>query len=193
MRKVVLLMHVSLDGYVADANGGLDWMSYDNEMAEYAEEVVATVGVALYGRTTYQLMEGYWPTVLENPSASEHSLNHARWVQDIPKIVFSKSLDKVTWNNTRLIKDNIAEEVRKLKQEPGKDLVIFGSPGLVKTFLELDLIDEYRLTLQPFVLGDGIPLARDVKKKSDLKLVSSGQFKSGVIKLHYSTIRNNKS
>ncbi|ASZ12591.1 dihydrofolate reductase family protein [Chitinophaga pendula] len=186
MRKVVLLMHVSIDNYVADVNGGLDWMSYDHEMETYAEELVETVGMPLYGRVTYGMMAGYWPTVLENPEkASEHSLKHARWVQDIPKVVFSRTMESADWNNTRLIRENIAAEVKKLKEEPGKDLMIFGSPGLVKTFVELDLIDEYRLTIQPIALGAGIPLFKDMKEPVRLKLISTKQFKSGVIAAHY--------
>lgn len=190
MRKVVLLMHVSLDNYVCDEKGGLDWMVYDKEMEDYADELMQTVGMPLYGRTTYGMMAGYWPTVLERQeTASEHSLKHARWVQDIPKVVFSTTMEKAEWNNTRLIKGNIAEEVAKLKAEPGKDLMIFGSPGLVKTFIELDLIDEYRLTIQPMAIGAGTLLFNDLKKPVKLKLLSSRQLKSGVIAAHYETIR----
>ncbi|SKA44691.1 Dihydrofolate reductase [Chitinophaga eiseniae] len=190
MRKVVLLMHVSLDNYVCDEKGGLDWMVYDKELEDYADELMQTVGMPLYGRTTYGMMAGYWPTVLERPdSASEHSLKHARWVQDIPKVVFSTTMEKAEWNNTRLIKGNIAEEVEKLKATPGKDLMIFGSPGLVKTFLELDLIDEYRLTIQPMAIGAGKHLFDDLKKPVKLKLLSSKQLKSGVIAAHYETVR----
>ncbi|QJB38075.1 dihydrofolate reductase [Chitinophaga oryzae] len=190
MRKVVLLMHVSLDNYVCDEKGGLDWMVYDKEMEDYAAGLMQTVGMPLYGRTTYGMMAGYWPTVLERPeSASEHSLKHARWVQDIPKVVFSTTMEKAEWNNTRLIKGNIAEEVAKLKAEPGKDLMIFGSPGLVKTFLDLDLIDEYRLTIQPMAIGAGTLLFNDLKKPVRLKLLSAKTMKSGVIAAHYETVR----
>ncbi|QJB31592.1 dihydrofolate reductase [Chitinophaga oryzae] len=190
MRKVVLLMHVSLDNYVCDEKGGLDWMVYDKEMEDYAAELMQTVGMPLYGRTTYGMMAGYWPTVLERPeSASEHSLKHARWVQDIPKVVFSTTMEKAEWNNTRLIKGNIAEEVARLKAEPGKDLMIFGSPGLVKTFLDLDLIDEYRLTIQPMAIGAGTLLFNDLKKPVRLKLLSAKTMKSGVIAAHYETVR----
>ena len=92
MRKLVLFMHVSLDGFAADANGGLDWISYDSELQQYAEGIVATVGSPVYGRVTYELMAGYWPTVLDNPDASEHSKAHAQWVDKATKIVFSKTM-----------------------------------------------------------------------------------------------------
>ena len=189
MRKVVLFMHLTLDGFAAGPNGELDWISYDEELEKYAEGIVRTVGSPLYGRVTYQMMESHWPTVLTNPSSSKHDIDHAHWIENISKIVFSKSLEKVEWNNTRLIKDNIAEEISKLKQQPGKDLVIFGSPGLTRTFMQLDLIDEYRLTVNPVVLGSGKPLFKDIKDRSNLKLLETKTFNSGVVGLHYETKR----
>ena len=189
MRKVVLFMHLSLDGFAAGPNGELDWISYDTELEQYAEEIVSTVGAALYGRVTYHMME-YWRTVLTNPAATKHEIDHAHWIENIPKIVFSKSLDKVEWNNTRLIKDNIAAEILKLKQQPGKDLVIFGSPSLAQTFMQLDLIDAYQLTVNPVVLGSGIPLFNQIKDKIKLKLLASRTLSSGVLGLHYETLRN---
>lgn len=185
MRKVVLFMHLSLDGFAAGPHGELDWISYDEELVKHAESIAATVGTAVYGRVTYQMMESYWPTVLTNPSSTKHEIDHARWVENISKIVFSKSLKKVEWNNTTLIKENIAEELLKLKQQPGKDLVIFGSPGLAQTLVRMGLIDEYRLTVNPVVLGSGIPLFVDVKDKISLKLLETKSFRSGVVGLHY--------
>ena len=188
MRKVVLFMHLSLDGFAADSNHGLNFLSYDEELQRYADELVKTVGSPLYGRTTYQLMESYWPTVLKKPDASKSALEHAQWVENVPKIVFSKTLKEATWNNTRLIKDNIAEEVKKLKQQPGKDLVIFGSPGLSATFMNLGLIDEYQLTVHPIILGNGISVFTNNTTRSSLKLLDAKTLKSGVLTLHYETI-----
>lgn len=189
MRKLVLFMHMSLDGFAADPNRGLDFLSYDKELEEYADELVKTVGSPIYGRTTYQLMESYWPTVLKKPDAGKHALEHAQWVENVPKIVFSKTLNEVTWNNTRLIKDNVAEEVNKLKQQPGKDLVIFGSPGLATSLMNLGLIDEYKLTVHPVILGNGISVFTSNTAKSALKLLDSETLKSGVLTLHYTTVR----
>jgi dihydrofolate reductase len=185
MRKLVLFMHVSLDGFAADANGGLDWISYDGELQQYAEGIVATVGSPVYGRVTYELMAGYWPAVLDNPDADEHSKAHAQWVDKATKIVFSKTMKKAEWHNTIVINDNIAEEINKLKQQPGKDLVIFGSPGLAHSFMELDLIDEYQFTLNPVLLGSGMPVYQNIKNKTNLKLVKTTALKSGVMGLHY--------
>jgi dihydrofolate reductase len=188
MRKLVLFMHLSLDGFAAGPNGELDFMTYNEELAQWADELMKTVGAPVYGRKTYQLMEGYWPTVLKKPNAPKQSLAHAQWVEDIPKIVFSRTLDEATWNNTRLIKDNIAEEIGKLKQEPGKDLVIFGSPGLSADLMNLGLIDEYRFTVHPVILGEGLSMFKDNKAKSKLKLMESGTLKSGVVTLYYTTV-----
>jgi dihydrofolate reductase len=185
MRKLVLFMHVSLDGFAADENRGLDWISYDSELQQYADGIIATVGSPVYGRVTYELMAGYWPTVLTNPKASEHSKAHAQWVDKATKIVFSRTMKKADWNNTIVINDNIDEEVHKLKQQPGKDLAIFGSPGLSHSFMELDLIDEYQLTLNPVLLGTGIPVYQDIKNKTNLKLIKATTLKSGVVGLHY--------
>lgn len=188
MRKLVLFMHVSLDGFAAVENGGLDWISYDSELQQYADGIVATVGSPVYGRVTYELMAGYWPGVLNNPNASEHSKAHARWVDNVTKIVFSKTMKKADWNNTIVINDNIAEEINNLKQQPGKDLVIFGSPRLAHSFMKLDLIDEYQLTVNPVLLGSGIPAYQDIKNKTNLKLVKGTLLKSGVVGLHYARV-----
>ncbi|MCF0050395.1 dihydrofolate reductase family protein [Dyadobacter sp. LJ53] len=185
MRKVVLFAHISLDGFAGDMDGGLGFLSYDQELQQYADELVKTVGVPLYGKTTYHLMEGYWPTVLNDPNADKHSLEHAKWVQDIPKVVFSTTLDIADWNNTTLIKDNVAEAVNRLREEPGKDLVIFGSPGLAKSFMKLGLIDAYKLTVHPVILGNGIRLFDSDIAKSPMKLLESRTLKSGVVTLHY--------
>ncbi|SFS66788.1 dihydrofolate reductase family protein [Paenibacillus sp. BC26] len=185
MRKLVLFMHVSLDGYASDAKGGLDWIPYNEELQKYAKEVVAEVGSPVYGRSTYRLMESYWPTVLDDPNASKHDLEHAKWVQDVKKIVISGSIDSADWNNTMLIKDNIAEEIKALKEQPGKNLVIFGSPGAAKTLLELGLIDEFLLTICPVILGGGKSVFHGGGEKTKLKLLSSRTFKSGIIAARY--------
>ncbi|UFH57782.1 dihydrofolate reductase family protein [Spirosoma sp. KNUC1025] len=153
MRKLVLFAHMSLDGFAADSQGRLGFLSYDQELQQLADELIKTVGAAVYGKHTYQLMAGYWPTVLNDPKANPSELNHARWVQEIPKIVFSTTLSRADWHNTTLINDNVVEAVNQLKRQSGKDLVIFGSPRLAKCFINLGLIDEYRLTLHPVILG----------------------------------------
>ncbi|MCE7062274.1 dihydrofolate reductase family protein [Dyadobacter sp. CY343] len=185
MRKLVLFAHMSLDGFAGDKEGGLGFLTYNEELQQFADELVKTVGAPVYGKNTYHLMAGYWPTVLNDPNANERALAHAKWVQEIPKIVFSTTLESADWNNTTLIRDNVEEEIAKLKQQPGKDLVIFGSPGLAKSLMNLGLIDEYQLTLHPIILGEGNSLFNGNTKLSNLKLQSSKTLGSGVITLHY--------
>jgi dihydrofolate reductase len=185
MRNVISLMHVSLDGFVAGPNGEMDWIAIDEEMYSDVADLVSTVDTALYGRVTYHGMESYWPTVPANPASTKEERRHAHWVENVQKIVFSTTLESVGWNNTRLVKANVAEEVARLKQQPGKNLMIFGSPTLTHTFIQLGLIDEYRITVNPVVLGSGIPLFKDVREQIALKLLASKTFRSGVVGLHY--------
>ncbi len=189
MRKIVLFLHQSLDGYCATAEGGLDWIPYNEAFEKYAERIVQSVGIALYGRVTYELMKGYWPTLLNDPSASEHEREHAAWIENIEKIVFSNTLVSEDWNNTRVISTNVEEEVKKLKEGEGKDLVIFGSPTLAFSLMQMDLIDEFQFTVSPVILGQGMTFIRKIEKRCNLELVSSEQIEGGVVALHYRVIR----
>jgi dihydrofolate reductase len=185
MRKVIAFMHVSLDGFTTGPNGELEWAIVDEELETAVDGLFKTVDTALYGRVTYLGMESYWPTMLTDPSARPRDIEHARWVDNVSKIVFSRTLSHVSWNHTRLVKDQIVEEIRSLKQQPGLDLMIFGSPGLTHTFMHLGLVDEYRIFLNPIVLGGGIPLFQDIKDTTKLKLVEATTFQAGVVGLHY--------
>lgn len=190
MRKVILLEHMSLDGFVAGSNGEMDWIFVDDEMFDYVGRMTDDADTALYGRVTYQMMESYWPTAAEQPTATRHDIDHANWVNNASKIVFSKTLETTTWNNSRIIHDQIAEEIQKLKQQPGKNLLMIGSPGIAQTFMQLSLIDEYWINLNPVVLGSGIPLFKNISDKINLKLLESKTFNGGVVGLHYETQRN---
>lgn len=185
MRKLVLFMHLSLDGYAADLNHGLTFLSYDGELMRYAGELMKTVGTPVYGRTTYELMAGYWPAELSNPDADEHSVAHARWLENVPKVVVSTTMKEASWNNTRLIGSDVEEAFRDLKQESGGDLVIFGSPRLSSSLLKLGLIDEYKLTIHPVILGSGLSMFQGNDSFHKLKLVTSSVLSSGVITAHY--------
>ncbi len=189
MRKVISFMHVSLDGFTTGPNGELEWAIVDEELNPYVDPLFRNVDTALYGRVTYLGMQSYWPTVLTDPEASPRDLAHARWVENVSKIVFSTTLSRADWKNSRLVKDHIAEEIESLKQQPGLDLMIFGSPRLTHTFFHLGLIDEYRLFLNPIVLGGGIPLFQDIKEWTKLKLLEAKTFQAGVVGLHYQAVR----
>ena len=186
MRKLIAFCHVSLDGIAAVPNGSLDWVSYDEEMEKWAEPIVKATDTALYGRVTYELMK-YWKTVPSNPNASAYERNHARWIENVEKIVFSKSKMVPDWNNTRVIGGNAQGEILKLKQMPGKNITIFGSPTLANSLIKLGLVDEYRLSVSPIVLGTGKSLFKDVTETIKLKLVEEKTFKSGAVTLHYTT------
>lgn len=184
-------MHVSLDGYAAGPNGEMDWIITDDaEMFPDIQALLEHVDTSLYGRVTYQMMESYWPTVPSNPASTEHELQHSKWVEDVQKIVFSKTLHEVTWNNTRLIDDNIVPEIKRLKALPGKHMMIFGSPSIGHFFMEHGLIDEYRINVNPVILGAGIPFFKNTPAPTKLKLLTSKTYPSGVLGLHYQTQQN---
>lgn len=188
MRKIILFIHASLDGFVAGPNGEINWITIDDEIFEDSNSLATTADTALYGRATYQMMESYWPTVSVNRNSTAAEIRHADWIENAKKIVFSRTLEKVEWNNSRLIKDNITREMIKLKQEPGMNMIIFGSPCLSHSFIERGLIDEYRININPVVLGAGIPLFKNTREWLNLRLLSAKTFRSGVVGLLYERI-----
>ncbi|MBL0386793.1 dihydrofolate reductase family protein [Tumebacillus sp. ITR2] len=191
MRKLVLFLHASLDGFVEGPNGEMDigWVSHDADMEKHAKEILSTADTVIWGRGTYQMMHSYWTSVPSDPSSSQHELDHAEWIEKTAKIVFSTSLEKVEWNNSRLVKEDVEEEIKNLKQQPGKDMVILGSPRLAHYLMQLDLIDEYKITVSPVLIGSGLPLFQGLKEKINLKLIENKTFDSGAIALVYQTIR----
>ncbi|OXL85796.1 dihydrofolate reductase [Paenibacillus sp. SSG-1] len=191
MRKLVLFLHSSLDGFVEGPNGEMDigWVSYDADLEKLAKEILSTADTVIWGRGTYQMMHGYWPSVPSNPSASQHELDHAEWIEKTNKVVFSTTLEKVEWNNSRLVKNNVKEEIMNLKQQPGRDMVILGSPRFAHYLMELDLIDEYKITVSPVLIGSGLPLFQGIKEKINLKLIDNKTFDSGAIGLFYQAVR----
>ena len=185
MRNVILLMHVSLDGFVAGPNGEMDWIRFDDQLVDDVAELTDTADTALFGRVTYQMMAGYWPTAADSPDATKHDIDHARWVNNAPKLVFSRTLESVDWQNSRIVRDDFPAEIARLKQQPGKNLLMIGSTKTAHTFMQLGLIDEYRLNVNPIVLGGGNPLFADIKDQINLQLVSAKLYASGVVGLHY--------
>lgn len=190
MRKLILFLHASLDSFVEGPNGAMDigWIAYDADLANHANKILNSADTVIGGRATYKMMHNYWPTMLSNPEASEHERNHAEWIEKTEKIVFSTTLDTVEWNNSRLVKDHVEEEINKLKQQPGKDMVILGSPRFAHYLMQLGLIDEYKITVSPVLLGSGLPLFQGIEQKTSLKLIENKTFASGAIGLHYQKI-----
>jgi len=188
MKKLVLFMHISLDGFVAGPNGEMDWIHVDDEIFEEAGKRIDEADTALYGRVTYEMMEGYWPTAGDKPEASKHDLDHSRWYNQVAKIVLSKSMKGQILDNTIIISDDLADHISKLKKKPGKEIIMFGSPGAAHSLMQLDLIDGYWLFVNPILLGHGIPLFPRLEDQRKLKLLSSLVYTSGVIALHYERV-----
>lgn len=185
MRKIILFMHVSLDGFVAGPNGETDWMHHDTKAQAYVQRLHARTDAALFGRVTYEEMAAYWPTVLSNPASSQDDRNHAEWQKTAQKVVVSKTLKHAGWENTRIINGSLADEINKLKREAGKDIWLMGSPTLAQSLIALDLIDEYLLNMSPVILGRGKSLFANLDQKINLELVESHSYKSGAVNLVY--------
>lgn len=179
VRKLVLSINVSLDGF-ADHTMAIA----DDELHEFFSGVLDNTGIMLFGRVTYQLMESYWPHAHRDPKATKSMLDFADKFNAIPKIVFSRTLQRADWNNTRLIRDNMVEEVIRLKQQSGKDISI-GSISIAQEFMRRGMIDEYRLLVHPVVVGRGRRLFDGLNDRIDLKLTDTKTLKSGVVALHY--------
>ena len=182
MRKLIYSMSVSLDGFIAGPGGDIDWSVPDDELFRFHTEQVRELGGHLLGRRLYETMV-YWETAEEKPSISEDEREFARIWKELPKVVFSRTLETVV-GNTRLVRDGIAEEVARLKEEPGNDLAV-GGAGLAAGLMELDLIDEFRPFVNPVVLGGGTPFSSDLDEKVDLELVETRTFGGGVVYLRY--------
>jgi dihydrofolate reductase len=167
------------------------WIGY-TPMKNYliiAERIFAT-DCALYGRKTYQMMEGYWPTAANQPNATKHDIEHSKWYNSVAKVVLSKTLNEASLTNTKVVGDNLNSEIVKLKQSTDKEILIFGSPTAAHSLLAGELIDGYWLFVNPVLLGEGIPLFKDIKNKTALMLVASHVFPSGVVCLHYNQKRS---
>jgi dihydrofolate reductase len=182
MRKMIYSMTVSLDGFIAGPTGEIDWSVPDEELHRFHNQRVREIGAHLCGRRLYEVME-YWETADQNPSAAEHELEFARIWKSLPKIVFSKTLEKVE-GNARLVRDGVAEEVARLKEQPGKDLAV-GGAGLASTLIKLGLVDEYRLFVNPVVLGGGTPYFPALEERINLELVETQTFGSRVVYVRY--------
>ena len=190
MRQVILQIDITLDGFIAGPNGEMGWVKADEEMNQDANELLSTADTILLGRLAYQLFADYWPFADTNATSTEskiaYQLNHAT------KVVFSRTLDKVEWgkwNNARLVKGNIAGVLSEMKAQAGKNLVLYAGADIVSTFMQLGLVDEYRLRVHPIVLGSGKPLFKDIKDRRNLKLLTTKSYKNGAILLDYQPVK----
>ena len=189
MRKLVLFMHISLDGFTANSRSEIGWVKVDEEMFDYAGQRTNNSDLAIYGRGTYKIMEDYWPTAADKPDATKHDREHSAWYNKVAKIVVSRTMKGKELPNTRIISDNLPAEIRKIKEGAGKEIIMFGSPGLAHSLIKENLIDNYWLFVNPIILGQGIPLFPHFEDGKKLKLIENKTFKSGVVCLHYETQR----
>jgi len=180
-------MHVSVDGLAATPDRQLSWVHLDEGVFDYADDQTDNADTALYGRITYELMDSYWPTAADEPGATKHDIHHSAWYNNVEKVVLSRTIKNAHAKNTRFISENVPAEIQKLKEKSGKNIIMFGSPGTVRSLLPDNLIDELWLFINPVILGKGIPYLQDVKTHTKLELVSSKTFPSGLICAHYIT------
>lgn len=177
MRRTIVSNLVSLDGFFEGPNNELDWHVIDAEFFDYAKDMLRNAGTLVFGAATYEMMAAYWPTAAPDEIAEK--------MNGLPKIVFSQKLQEADWSNTTLIRNNAGEEISRLKQQPGKDIVILGSAKLASSLLQLGMIDEYRVILNPVLIGQGKPLFPSVTGRIRMKLISTRTFESGVVVLSY--------
>ena len=179
-------MQITLDGFVCGANGEMDWMlwDWDEVLRNYVIDLTNSADTILLGRKTGEGMAVYWPTVASNPESKEEDLFMADKLSDTAKVVFSKTVSAINWTNVR-VAGNIAEEVKKLKQQPGRDILIYGGAGIVASFIKENLIDEYHLFLNPTAIGNGKPIFSELDDTLKLKLVKSTTSSVGIVVLFY--------
>ncbi len=188
MRSLVYFMHASLDGFVAGTKGEMNWITVDDEIFDFVKTMTDQADTALYGRVTYQMMEAYWPTAADQPNASKHDREHAVWYKNVPKVVLSTTLAETGLVNTTIFNDNLEENITRLKQQPGKNILIFGSPRASHSLLQIGLIDAFWIFVNPVLLGQGIPLFKNISELTRLRLLESKTFTSGVVALHYKKV-----
>ena len=184
MRKLTLLMHVSLDGYVATEKGGMDWISFDDELFSDVGNITKDADAALYGRVTYDMMEAYWPNAGKAPNATAHAKDHSEWYNRVTKYVVSRSQPK-TGDRAEVIGKSLAEEVREIKSLPGKNIMMIGSPSVARDLIEAGLVDEFWLSMNPVILGKGISMYPEMNNLVKMKLAKSKTYQCGVIVLTY--------
>ena len=183
MRKLIAAINMTLDGFCDHTA-----MIADNEIHEHYNELLRSGDTLIYGRKTYQLMESYWPSVVKDPTGNKPMDEFAVLIDNISKIVYSRTLKQVTWKNSILKKEIIKEEIVELKRQTGENILV-GSPSLIVALTQLSLIDEYQLAIQPTILGSGLPLFKNISDRVDIKLFKTKTFSSGVIILYYKPVK----
>lgn len=183
-------MHISLDGFVAGPNGEMDWIKINPEIFDFVGKRIQKGDTSMYGRKTFELMEGYWPTAGQKPDATKHDIEHSAWYAKVHKIVISKSLNASGMNQVTAIGDKLADKINEIRNQNGSEILLFGSPNATHSLLSHGLIDGFWLFVNPIVLGKGIPLFENIPDRLNLNLVSTHRFDCGVTELNYLVDRN---
>jgi len=191
MRNLKLQVQMSVDGFVSRADGALDWMTWDwdDELKKYVNDLHDNVDTILLGRKMTEGFISHWSSVVEKHDESSKELKEsyqfAKKMIDIPKVVFTKTVNEPDWINTTLAKGDLAEEVNKLKEQNGKDIIVYGGAGFVSSLIKNNLIDEYHLFINPTAIGKGMEIFGKLDDKLNLKLVYSSSFECGILLLQY--------
>lgn len=185
MKKIIVTMWVTLDGFIAGPDNDMRWVRVDEQMGKYEDDLVSAADTLLLGRVTYESFAGAWPYVPDNPAASEGEKVYARKLNAMRKVVFSRTLETVEWQNATLLREITPDAVAALKQESGMNIVIYGSASVVHELTARGLIDEYQLVVHPVVLGSGKRLFKEGGERNTLALTETKTFDSGVVLLTY--------
>ena len=188
MRRLVMLQHVSLDGYLGGPKGEMDWIKINDAIFEDVEPVTAAADTAVYGRVTYEMMAAYWPNAAEQPNAGAHDVSHARWVNAATKVVVSRTLKEAPWGrdgHAEVVRSDVPAMFAALKTRPGKNILLIGSPTLARDLIAAGLVDDYYLNINPVLLGAGLPLFPQGSSRRDLRLAACKQYDNGVLGCHF--------
>jgi dihydrofolate reductase len=187
MRKLVLIVHTSLDGFVAGPNGELDGFDSGEENLEFVCGLTEGADACLFGRVSYQMLENYWPTARNHPQATNGEIRYSNWYNSARRYVVSTTLADLPVINTTVIATNIVNEIVRIKEQPGRDILIFGSPSVAQLLMKQNLIDDYWIFVNPVLFGKGIPLFRTLSDRIKLRLVSAKKLTNGEVALHYAS------
>jgi dihydrofolate reductase len=191
MRKIIASEFYTIDGLMSDPDDQMDWVmaNFSPEMGKYEKDLYGSSDTLMLGRVTYKIFEGYWPSAETSPSTPKEEMWMAHKINEMQKIVFSRSLKSLSWKNSTLIADLIPEEINTMKEQPGRDILVIGSANIVQQLTNSGLIDEYHLLLHPVILGEGKPLFKDLKERHDLDLIKTETFSNGVVLLQYQPVK----
>jgi len=190
MRNLILVVHTSLDGFVAGSNGELSGFEPGEENLQFVCRLTEDADAALFGRISYQLLNNHWPAAKDLPNATKGTIAYSNWYNNAQKIVISKTMVDEHLNNTTIVSKNISDEITRIKEQAGKDILIFGSPSVAQLLMQHNLVDSYWIFINPVIFGKGIPLFTGYNNHSKLKLLTTKQFLNGELALHYIVMKS---